>query len=295
MKKILRLLNQTARGWQRDKALKEGAALAFYTILSLPAFLLLIISVAGIFIDTPAAAAKLSSLTALYVGPIANQEIQTMLETVPAIGFGSVGALVSVLVLIWSASSIAANLQTALNNIWNITPASRGWKTVLRKRVKLLFMLLAVGVLFLTVVLIQTLLPAVLHWTGQPFIVPPLLLGAVQWLFSLVLLIGIFAAIYKFIPQAHISGRDALVGGIITAVLFTLGNALISWYISRSNLSLYGTAGSLMALLLWIYYSSVIIFVGAEFTQTYASAYGRSIVNADMSRLRRWLHRLRLV
>ena len=295
MKKFLSILNQTARGWQKDKAMKEGAALAFYTVLSLPAFLLLIVSGAGIFIDTPAAAVKLANLTALYIGPVANQEIQTMLQTVSAIGFGSVGAIVSVAVLIWSASSIAGNLQNALNNIWNIAPAKRGWKVTLRNRLKLFLMLVVAGLLFLAVVLLQTLLPTVLEWTGQLVFVPPLILAAVQWLFSLALLIGLFAIIYKFVPQARISGRDAIIGGTTTAILFTLGNALISWYIGRSNLSLYGTAGSLMALLLWIYYSSVVIFIGAEFTQAYATAYGRSIISTDMSRWRRWLHRLKIV
>lgn len=288
MKKFVKLLKETAQAWQKDQALKEGAALAFYTILSLPAFLLLLVSSAGIFIDTPQAAAQLSAVTAQYVGPIANQEIATILQTVPEIGFGSIGAVVSVLVLIWSASSIAGNLQRALNTIWNIVPASQGWKAAVKNRLRLLLMILVVSVLFLGIIFLQTLLPAVLNWLGNPLAQAPLVLAPLRWVGGLVILIAVFAGIYKFVPQAKVGWCEAMVGGAATAVLFTLGNAVISWYVGRSNLNLYGSAGSLMALLLWVYYSSIIIFVGAEFTQIFAHLHGRTIVGTNLPRLRRW-------
>lgn len=288
MKKFVKLLKETARGWQKDQALKEGAALAFYTILSLPAFLLLLVSSAGLVIDTPQAAAQLSAVTGRYVGPVANQEIATILQTVPVVGFGSAGAIVSVLVLIWSASSIAGNLQTALNHIWNIVPASRGWKAAVKNRLRLLFMIIVVSILFLGIIFLQTLLPTVLNWLGNPLADAPLALAAVRWVGGLIVLIGVFGGIYKFVPQAKIGWCEAAVGGTATAILFTLGNAVIGWYVGRSHLSLYGSAGSLMALLLWIYYSSIIVFVGAEFTQIFAHVHGRSIVGTDIPRLRQW-------
>ncbi len=288
MPKLVKLLKKTALTWRKDQVLKEGAALAFYTILSLPAFLLLLVSSAGLFIDTPQAAAHLSNLTAQYVGPVANQEIAAILHTVPQIGFGSVGAVVSVLVLFWSASNIAGNLQKALNNIWNIVPTSLGWKTAVKNRLRLLLMIIIVSVLFLGTIFLQTLLPTVLAWFGNPLANAPLVSGAVRWAAGLLVLTGTFAGIYKFVPQAKVNWGDAAIGGAVTAMLFTLGNAAISWYVGRSNLNLYGSAGSLMALLLWIYYSSIIVFVGAEFTQIFAHLHGRTIIGSDLPRLRRW-------
>lgn len=270
MKKFVKLLKQIARCWQKDQTLKEGAALAFYTILSLPAFLLLLVSGASLFIETPLAAAQLSAATAHYIEPTANQEIAAILQAVPKISLGSAGAIVSLLVLIWSASSIAGNLQTALNTIWDIVPTARSWKAAIKNRLRLLLMITVVSILFLTIIFLQTLLPAILNWFNNPLAGAPLALAIVRWIGGLILLIGVFVGIYKFVPQAKVGWREAAFGGTATAVLFTLGNALISWYIGHGTLNLYGSASSLMALLLWVYYSSIIIFVGAELTQIFA-------------------------
>lgn len=288
MPKLAKLLKKTGQTWRKDQVLKEGAALAFYTILSLPAFLLLLVSSASLFIDTPQAASHLGNLAARYVSPVVNQEIGAILHTVPQLGFGSIGAIVGVLVLCWSASNIAGNLQTALNAIWGIVPTNRGWQAALKNRLRLLLMVTSVSLLFLGTIFLQTLLPTVLIWFENPLANAPLLSGAVRWVAGLLVLTGTFATIYKFVPQAKINWGDAAIGGAGTAALFTLGNALIGWYIGRSNLNLYGSAGSLMALLLWIYYSSIILFVGAEITRICAHAQGRTIVSSDLSRLRRW-------
>jgi len=273
---IFSLFKQTFKEWSDDKASRLAAAMAYYTVLSLAPLLIVIILIVGQVLGEQAAENQIVGQLSGLVGEQAAEFIQEIVANASRPEGGLVGTVVSGATLVFGAIGLFNALQGTLNTIWEVEPESgRGIiSTVLRYA----FLLLIVGV---TGLLVLALLLATSVIAGLTETLADLLpfSGVVVWgvniLVSLVIATLLFALLFKFVPMAKIAWRDVWLGALVTALLFVIGQFALSFYLGRGNItSTYGAFGSLVALLLWVYYSAQILFFGAEFTQVYANRYG---------------------
>ena len=267
-----RMLAQTASEWSNDKAPRLGAALAFYSALSIGPLLVLSIAVAGFLFGKQAASGRLVHQMSGLIGKDGAVFIQMVLANSHQPKEGIIATVISVAVLLFSASGVFGELQDALNTIWKIAPKPRGtFVNLLRSRFLSFAMILGTGFLLL----ISLSINAALGFVGDSiFAYMPasatvlMILNAVM---SFLVVTGLFATIFKFLPDTRVLWRDVWTGALITAILFTLGKYLIGLYLGHSAISsTYGAAGSLIVFLVWIYYSAQILYFGAEFTYVYA-------------------------
>ena len=278
-KQTFRLLKEAVQEWQQDKASRLAAALAYYTVFSLAPLLILVVAIAGAVFGTDTARAELTAQIQGLVGQSGADVITDALENAsePGANQGLMATIISIGVLIFGASGVFVELQNSLNTIWNVEPKPGGGiKYMLQKRLLSFSMILVIGFLLLVSLVISTALSAIggflTEWAeGLSWILNTVI--------SLSLITALFAAIFKYLPDAKIAWRDVGIGAFITALLFTLGKYLLGLYLGNASIgSTYGAAGSLVVLLFWIYYSAQILFFGAEFTQVYARRFGSQIV-----------------
>ena len=276
---IFKLIQEAFKEWQEDKASLLAAALAYYTVFSITPLLVIAIAIAGAVFGQDAAEGEIVQQINQLVGQQGAEVIETALANADRPEVSSVASIISVIVLLVGASGVFAQLQEALNTVWNVKakPNAGIWGFI-RKRLFSFGIVLAIGFLLL----VSLILSAVLSGIGKlqidvlPGFSPlwQLLNFAVSFGFISLL----FALIYKYLPDAKIHWKDVWVGAIITALLFTLGKFLIGLYLGRGTLgSAYGAAGSLIVFLAWVFYSAQILLFGAEFTQVYARKYGKKI------------------
>jgi membrane protein len=270
------MLRTAALDFMEDKGAQLGAALAFYSILSLAPLLVLAIALAGFIFGEEAARGELATQIESTVGTEGAKAIESMLENAHQPATGSLAAVFGIVMLLVGASGVFGQLQSAMNSIWEVTPRQESgvWAFV---RTHFLSFTLVLGTGFL--LLISLVLSAVIagassHLSGiWPHLEPLWHLANAFVSFLVVMLL--FAMIFKFLPDTNVAWRDVWIGAAITAVLFTLGKFLIGLYLGKSSVgSAYGAAGSLVVLLIWIYYSAQILFFGAELTQVYAKRHG---------------------
>lgn len=274
------ILLETFREWNDDKAPRLGAALAFYSVLSLGPLLLIVIAVASLFFGRDAVSGYLIAEIQALIGDRGAHAIQSILrhrQHAEDSGGGWATAI-GLITLLVSSTGFFAQLQDALNTIWNVDHIPRGhWVWFLKKRALSFAMIL--GVCFL--LLIGLVISAALSAVSAPIAIhtTPAMAHIANTLISFVVAAVLFAMIYKFLPDVAIKWRDVGIGAVITAVLFEIGKGLIGLYLGHSAFgSAYGAAGSLIVLLVWIYYSTQIFFLGAEFTQVYARYMGAEVV-----------------
>ena len=280
---MLELVKQTFREFLDDDAPRMAAALSYYTVFALPPLLVLLITLLGAVFEPAEVERTLQGQVQGTIGPDAADAIQTMIENASRPGAGGLLAtLLSVAALLFGATGAFAQLQKALNTAWEVEPdpESGGVRGFITKRVLSLGMILAVGFLLLVFLVVSAVLAAL----GEALagFLPDALSGAVlQGLnaaISLAVITLLFAAIFKVLPDAVIGWRDVWVGAAVTALLFVAGKFALGFYIGRSDPgSAYGAAGSLAVILVWIYFSSMIVLLGAEFTQVWARRKGRRI------------------
>jgi membrane protein len=254
-----------------DNVMSMGTALAFYTALSLSPILVIIIAVAGLV--GPNAQQEIVSQITNMVGPEAGGIIKTVVVSAGKQQIaGTVSAIIGLLLLLFSATGVLAQIQGSLNTIWNIeAKPGLNIKNWLTKRVISLGMLIVFGFLLMVSLALSAALSLIFSGAQGSW-------QAVNFIISLLVFAAMFALIYRFLPDAKIAWKDVWVGSLITAVLFDIGKYAIGKYLGVSSVgSTYGAAGSLAVLLLWIYYSSLIVFFGAELTQAYARRYGSPI------------------
>ena len=282
-KAVFELVKETFKEWQEDKAARLAAALAYYTAFSLAPLVLLAIVIAGLaFGDEAAQGAVFAQLQGL-LGQEGAAMLESAVQNSRKPGASAISAVIGLATLAWSASNVFAQLQEALNTIWEVEPKpGRGLVGTARKRLLSMSMVLGIGFLLL----VSLVLSAGLAALGKFF--SGLLPGAealwqgVEFAVSFGVVTLLFAAIYKVLPDAEIAWRDVWVGAAVTAVLFALGKLLIGLYLGHASVgSTYGAAGSFLVLLVWIYYSAQILFFGAEFAQVYARRYGSRIVPSE--------------
>lgn len=280
---VVRVLKQTASGWDDDNVTRLAASLAYYTLLSLAPLIILAVAVAGLAFGEDSARQHIGGQLAAVVGGGASGAIQTIAANAKAPGSGVFSLVVGIVVLLFGASGVFGELQSALNTVWDVAPKpGRGIWGIIKDR--FFSFTLVVGVAFL--LLVSLIVSAALTWVGQVF-EHSLPGGAVVWqilnfCISLGVISALFALMFKTVPDVHIKWRDVWVGAAVTAALFVLGKFLLGLYLGSAGVSsAYGAAGSIVALVIWVYYSAQVLLIGAEFTEVYARLYGSRITPDD--------------
>lgn len=279
MRNLWGMIKQSVSDWVDDKAMQLGAALAFYSLLSIAPLLIITIAVAGLVFGQEAAQGQLVGQMRSMVGTEGAEAIETMLANARRPGAGIVATILGVATLLFGASGVFGQLQTSLNTIWEVQPKPGGgfWGFI-RTRFLSFAMVLGIGFLLLVSLVLSALLSALGDLMGG--LLPGWQIAAqvLNLAVSFGVITLLFAMIFKILPDVKIAWRDVWIGAALTALLFTLGKYLIGLYLAQASPgSTYGAAGSLVVLILWIYYSSLILFFGAEFTQVYAKAHGSQI------------------
>ncbi len=279
IKPIFRLLKEAFREWQQDKVSLLAAALAYYTVFSVTPLLVIAIAIAGAVFGQDTAKNEIVQQINALVGEQGAQVIEIALANANQPQLGSLASIISLIILLVGASGVFAQLQEALNTVWDVKPKSdRGLGQFLRKRLLSFGMVLAIGFLLLVSLIFSAILSGISNLEINLLPGWVSLLRLLNLAISLGMVSLLFALIYKYLPDAKIRWQDVWVGAIITALLFTLGKFLIGLYLGRGSLgSAYGAAGSLIIFLAWVFYSAQILLFGAEFTQVYARKYGRTI------------------
>lgn len=280
LSEIWKLLKDTVLSFIEDEALSRGAAIAFYTVTSLAPVLLIVVAIAGLAFGQDAAQDAIIGQLSDLMGSQAAEVLQSALASASSKSSGIIATIVGLMTLMITASGVFGELQSTLNAIWKAEPT--GLTTVsrlIRARAASLGLVTALGFLLIVSLVVSAALTAFGNHLNSILPLGTLLLPALHFAVSLLLISVLFAAIYKILPDRHLEWRDVAVGGVVTAILFNVGKSLIGWYIGSSAIaSSYGAAGALIVLLLWVYYSIQIFLLGAEFTKIYVN---RSKPKAD--------------
>jgi membrane protein len=277
LQKTWRLLKDTASSFSEDYAPSMSAALAYYTTFSIAPLLFIVILIAGLIFGEEAARGEIFAQLRGLMGEQGASAIQTMVQSVREPATGAIGAVVSVVVLLIGATTVLAELQNALDRIWRAPARDRvsGLWGLLRGRLLSFGMILGIGFLLIVSLLVSAALAAFGKWWGPLLGDWETLAQILNMAVSFGLFTTAFAMIYKFMPRVKIEWHDVWIGAAATALLFTVGKFLIGLYIGKSAVaSGFGAAGSVIVVLLWVYYSALIFLFGAEFTWVYAHAFG---------------------
>lgn len=278
---ILGMLKQTFKDFSDDECPQMAAALSYYTVFSLPPLLVLILLLVGIFVDPQQVQEALSSQLGSLMGPEARSSVADIFQNAkrPDVSKGAAGIL-GILGLLFGATGVVGQLQGSLNKAWEVEPDPEqgGWKSFVFKRLLSFGMILGIAFLLLVSLALTAALSAFGDALGALGGISGPVLHVVNLAVSLVVIVGLFAAMFKVLPDAEIAWKDVWVGALVTAVLFLVGKFLIGLYLGRSDPgAAFGAAGSLAVMLVWIYYSSMILLFGAEFTQTWTERRGGGI------------------
>ena len=280
---VYALIRKTIEEWLEDGVSNLAAALAYYTVFSLAPLLIIAIAVAAFFFsDRSAVHDQLMAQIRGLVGSNGAELVGEMLDNSAQDNRSLIASLIGFGALLFGATGVFAQLQSALNHVWGVKPKSEGITAIIKVRTLSFAMVLAIGFLLLVSLIISTVLSSVDAYFLNNLPGGELLARVLSLIISFGLITLLFALIYKVLPDAEIQWRDVWIGAAVTALLFTIGKYLIGLYLGNSSVSnAYGAAGSLVVLLLWIYYSAQILLLGAEFTQVYARRYGMQIRSAN--------------
>ena len=274
--KAWELGKESVTSFINDGALSRGAAIAFYTVTSIGPVLLIVVAIAGLAFGQDAARGAIVSQLSGLMGQQSAELLQNVIRSASGKPSGIFSSALGVITLLVTASGVFGEMQSTLNAIWKADPKGGTVSRLLRTRAASLGLVAALGFLLLVSLVISAGLSALSEYVNAylPF-------GAVNFLISFALISVLFAAIYKVLPDKDLEWRDVLVGAVVTAFLFNIGKFLIGLYIGSSAVaSSYGAAGSLIVALLWIYYSTQIFLLGAEFTKVYVPPSRQPAANA---------------
>jgi membrane protein len=273
------LLKQTGKAWIDDNAPRLGASLAFYTLLSLAPILIVVVAIAALAFGQKAAQGQLIWEIQDLVGTEGARAIQGLIQSAYKPGTGTTATVLGVLTLVLGASAVVVELRDALNTIWHVPAAAfssfRGFLRLVKERFYLFGLILGVGFLLLVSLALNAAIAALGSLFGSLLPASVSVLHLAVFLISFLLITFLFAAIYKFLPDVQLKWSDVIVGACFTSLLFTIGKQLIGIYLGKASFgSTYGAAGSLVIVLVWVYYSSQLFFFGAEFTKIYTETFG---------------------
>lgn len=271
-------------GFSEDKAMKLSASLAYYTIFSLGPLLLLVISLGGFFLGKEAIQGQVFSEINGLVGNQAAKQIQDMIKSLELSGKTGISIAIGIVTLLIGATSVFGEMQDSINMIWKVkAKPKRGWVKLLKDRFLSSSLIISLGFLLVVSLLINGAVLAMSDRLKSFFPdITVLIFNVINAAISFIVIAVLFGIIFKVLPDVKIKWRDVRAGAIFTAVLFLIGRVVIGIYIEKSSTgSAYGAAGSLIVILLWVYYTAAILYFGAEFTQAYASFTGAAIEPAD--------------
>ena len=274
--RVYRVLIDSGKAWIAHRGASKGAALAFYTLFSMTPILILAIAVAGYFFGAEAAQGEIIAQLQGLVGPNGAQAIQAVLAAARDPASGLVAAFVSGVLLLVGATSVFTELKNSLDDLWGIEqPRQSGIMTLLRTRILSFGIILVLAFLLLISLIVSAALSVLARYAGDVWSSSAPALVTLSSFISFSVIACLFAVIYKMLPNVKLAWRDVWTGALVTASLFSLGKYVIGLYLGNSAVaSGFGAAGSVIALLLWVYYSAQIFFLGAEFTRQYALRFG---------------------
>ena len=275
-RQVVHVMRCAVTEWLSHRASSKGAALAFYTLFSLAPILVLVIAIAGFFYGTDAAQGQLLDELRGLVGTQGAETIQAILAGARNKESGKLATIIATVLLLVGATSAFAELKDSLDEIWDVPPPrdATWWDTV-RTRLLSFGLILTLGLLLMFTLVVSAALSVLEKYLGGMWHSATIILGWVAWGISFLVIAVMFGAIYKLLPRVKLSWHDVTIGALGTAIMFTVGKFAIGLYIGNSGTtSSFGAAGSLIALLLWVYYSAQIFFLGAEFARQYALQMG---------------------
>lgn len=278
--KVYNLFKSAGNGFIDDNAFKLAASLSYYTVFALGPLLIIVISLAGFFFGREAVEGRIYEQINGMVGTIAAVQIQEIIKNIQQSESSTTGAIVGGIILLIGATGVFTEMQDSINYIWSVkAKPKKSWLKYLTNRLLSFSLVLGLGFLMLVSLIINAILNAVSAQLSRLFPNSDIdLFNSLNMVIMVVSITGLFAIIFKVLPDATISWKDALIGSVLTAALFLVGKLLISYYLGKANLGLtYGTAASIVILLVWVYYSSLILYFGAEFTKMYALQAGEGI------------------
>jgi membrane protein len=283
-KSIWQFLKTTINEWVEAEPFQLAAALSYYTLFSLAPLLLIAIGVAGLVFGREAAQNQIVETLQGMIGQDSAKAVQEMIQASnekPKTGMLS--TIIGFVALLFGAGGVVGQLQTSLNRMWEVTPKpGQGIWGFLRQRFFSFAMVLAIGFLLLVSLVVTAVLSSFTAMLGSFLGDATFVAHAIDILVSFGFVTLLFALIYKYVPDVEIQWIDVWVGAALTSILFTVGKYLIGLYIGTSGVSsTFGAAGSLITILVWVYYSSLIFFLGAEFTRVYATQYGSGVAPAE--------------
>lgn len=278
-KGILEVVKGTVTDFMEDKALRLAAALAYYAIFSIGPLLFVLVAVAGWLFGEDAVRGEVSGQITGFVGEESAKTIESMMAA-KKLGTSPITTVLAVITLVIGASGVFGQLQDALNTIWEVkAKPGMGIMAFLRDRFLSMSMVLGLGFLLLISMVLTTAVQAMVVKGGQLLPIPDAVTAILSTIISFIIVALLFAMIYKFLPDVKLVWSDVWVGALVTAGLFTAGKFLLGLYLGREGTSsAYGAAGSVVVILLWVYYSSIILLFGAEFTQAYVLKRGHKLV-----------------
>jgi membrane protein len=276
MDRLIRFGKDVVNGWLEAEAFTLAASLAYYAIFSIAPLLLISIHIASLFLDRTAVVEGLTSELTGVIGPSGSGAITQMLE---AAGTGQPEGwtgVVSIAVLLFAATGFVGSLQDALDKIWDAPPRPGGIWTFIRSKLLSFSLVLAAAFMLLVSLLLSTAVTALAGSFSTALGLSEGVVAAIIAIANFLLSALIFAAIFKVVPSVPVTWRAAAAGGIFTAILFAAGRFALAWYLGReAEVSAYGAATSLVLLLIWVYYSAQILFLGAQFSQSFQGTFGR--------------------
>ena len=275
-KQLVHVMRCAVSEWFAHRAASKGAALAFYTLFSMAPVLVLVIAIAGFFYGADAAQGGLLNELKGLVGAQGAEAIQLILAGARDKEGGMIATIVATVLLLFGATSVFAELKDSLDEIWQSPPSKNAsWWDIVRTRVLSFGLILVLAFLLMVSLVVSAVLAVLENYFNGMWKEATVLLSWLAWVISFFVIASLFGVIYKMLPRIRLGWGDVVIGAIGTAAMFTLGKFLIGLYIGNSGVaSSFGAAGSMIALLLWVYYSAQIFFLGAEFARQYALQLG---------------------
>jgi membrane protein len=284
-KQIWKIVVKSFKSFGEDKIPKLSASLAYTTVFSLGPLLIVIIWLCGIFFGQEAVQGSITHQMEGIVGKDAAEQLQTIIQNAAISGKGKIAAIVGIVTLLFAATAVFGEIQDSINTIWGLKPkpSKKAWLRIIMNRLLSFSLIITLGFLLLVSLAISAAVDALSKRLEANFPdVTVVVFYILNLIITFIVTAVLFSIIFKVLPDAKIKWKDVLPGAISTAALFMIGKFGIAFYISKSNIgTTYGAAGSLVILLLWVYYSAMILYFGAEFTKAYALNIGSKIFPSD--------------
>jgi membrane protein len=283
-KGLWQILKESFKGFSEDKLTKLSGSLAYCTVFSFGPLLIVIIFLSSIFFGQEAVEGQIYAQLNGFLGADTALQLQQIIKNATVSGKGTLAAIIGFATLLFAATTVFAEIQDSINSIWGLKPKpKKGWLKMLKNRVLSFSVIVSLGFLLVVSLGVTAILEALSKQLQAMFPdVTVIIFYILNQVVTLVIVGLIFAVVFKVLPDAKIRWKDVMAGALVTAFLFILGKFAISFYISKTSIgSTYGAAGSLVVLLVWTYYSSLILYFGAEFTKAYAIKYGNRIYPAE--------------